>query len=139
MQRRLQQREVLNRRLLGQLDDNLVRCQAIGFQQCQGLPTVVLLFQQAFRGHVEKQLARQAKAAEAADRALAAEHFQFGQNAVVARGGEQGKRGVQRAVGWSAAESLKANDALFQGGNNGLEEGGDGGPIQDGNQGLTLF
>ena len=103
------------------------------------MPAIVLLFQQTLWRDVEKQLARQAKAAEAADRTFATEHFQLGQNAVVAGGGKQGKRGVQRAVGWAAAEGLKANDALFQRGDNGLEEGGDGGPIQDGDQGLTLF
>jgi hypothetical protein len=118
----LQQLKVVNRRLLGQLDDHLAGRNTEILQQLQGPARLVGGFEQGFRRHVEEQFAGQLLFVKASASALAASDFQFVQAAGLTGDGEQGDGRVQRAVGRAATEGFKTHNSPFGKRNDGLEQ-----------------
>ncbi|MCY1448400.1 hypothetical protein D9M71_650630 [compost metagenome] len=79
-------------------------------------------FEQGLRGHVKEQQARQLLLIEASASAFAAGNFQLAQASGLAGDGEQGDRGVQRAVGGATTEGFVTEDASFREADDRLEQ-----------------
>ncbi|MNC49117.1 hypothetical protein D3C75_982720 [compost metagenome] len=79
-------------------------------------------FEQGFGGYVEEQQAGQLLFIETSASALAAGNFQLAQTTGLAGDGEQGDRGVQRAVGRPATEGFVAENAPLREADDRLEQ-----------------
>jgi len=122
MQGRLQQFEIVGRGLFGQFDHHLARRDAEVLQQLQGASGLVGRFEQGFGGYVEEQHAGQLLFIETPTSTFAAGDFQLAQASGLTGDGEQGDRGVQRAVGRPATEGLITEDSPLREANDRLEQ-----------------
>ena len=122
VQRRVEQGEILDGRLLGQLDHHVAGRDAEGLQQLQRAAGLVGRFQQRLRRDVEEQLARQLQVAETRAGLASAKQLQLAQATAAAGDAEQCQRRVQRAVGRAACKGFVAHQASFGQRQDGLEQ-----------------
>lgn len=135
----VEQVEVVDGSLLGQLDHHPVRRDPQLLQQLQGAAGRMAGLEEGFRRDVEEQHGVALDVAEAPEGALPAKQFQFAQPPALARDGEQRQGRMQGAVGWAAGQRFVADQAPLGKREDGLEQAVQVAMDQDAVQGAQLL